>query len=92
MQSLSEASPTYQQIMYAKWIPVIDITLKEAGEWNGSSLGIITEEASNIMNTCTRLLLQKSSIAGICKTLTVPKKKISTCKYGVYIVIIKVNE
>ena len=22
----------YQQLMYAKWIPVIEITLKEAGE------------------------------------------------------------
>ena len=26
--------------MYAKWIPPIEITLKEAGEWNGWSLGL----------------------------------------------------
>ena len=27
--------------MYAKWIPVIEIKLKETGEWNGLPLGII---------------------------------------------------
>ena len=26
--------------VYAKWIPAIEIILKEAGEWNGSSLHV----------------------------------------------------
>ena len=29
---LAGACPTLQQLMYAKWIPAIEITLKEAGE------------------------------------------------------------
>ena len=32
---LAGACLTSQQLMYAKWIPATEITLKKAGEWNG---------------------------------------------------------
>ena len=39
-QSLPVDCPTWQQLMHSKWILATEIILKEAGEWNGSPLGI----------------------------------------------------
>ena len=41
--------------MYAKWIPALETELEEAGEWNGSSLGISRGNIQYNLNTLMKL-------------------------------------
>ena len=84
VRGLSDVATTN---VHAKWIPAIEITLKEAGEWNGWSLGLgrrnpliwIHYESPLLymVTKCERIYMVK--VVKVCACLTKFEEVITVC-------------